>query len=580
MAWLLAHMWAALIGVAVFGLLLGWAIRGMLLVGKMRRAMVERDVTQTELEQAKEEIESLYAAQRGQPVGNPNAREAQAEQTVKIQRLTDDLARAKSELEALKAKASEAVAAGAGAAGAAATGTLAAVGGATDPNPALVWRNRHLESRVRHLESLVSDGASAAPAEQVAQVETAIPAVAASDAETAKADWQQNFLKQRVEALEAELARMKVPAAAPAARQGHGEADEELARLRWRNRFLEGRLAYFEGDSDAEAEAGAAAGADDADAAPLMGASEPEIEESVETAPEPIAEAATEVEPEPMADPTEIGLPAEAVEEEVLAEVDAATPEPEADLDLPDAEAAEEADEEVSLEQAFAGVPPVDDADDSQEAPVEMAADPDAEVDVPAFEIVDRFADDAPSEPVDADEADAVELSGAAVEEDDSEEAVEEDQSEEAGETPVASAEEASRAILAALELNDDESPDVEAVADEDDADMADDAFDEAEEESDAEDMPLQAVGVRPLALDKPVENSPDDLTEIGGIGPKIQELLNEMGIWHYDQIAAWSPENVAWVDQELHFSGRIAREGWVQQAAVLAGDTVEGDAV
>lgn len=579
MAWLLAHMWAALIGVAVFGLLLGWAIRGMLLVGKMRRAMVERDVTQTELEQAKEEIESLYAAQRGQPVGNPNAREAQAEQTVKIQRLTDDLARAKSELEALKAKASEAVAAGAGAAGAAATGTLAAVGGATDPNPALVWRNRHLESRVRHLESLVSDGASAAPAEQVAQVETAIPAVAASDADTAKADWQQNFLKQRVEALEAELARMKVPASAPAARQGHGEADEELARLRWRNRFLEGRLAYFEGDSDAEAEAGAA-GADDADAAPLIGTSEPEIEESVEAAPEPIAEPATEVEPEPMADPTEIGLPAEAVEEEVAAEVDAATPEPEADLDLPDAEAAEEADEEVSLEQAFAGVPPVDDADDRQEAPVEMAADPDAEVDVPAFEIVDRFADDAPSEPVEADEADAVELSGAAVEEDDSDEAVEEDQSEEAGEPPVASAEEASRAILAALELNDDESPEAEAVADEDDADMADDAFDEAEEESDAEDMPPQAVGVRPLALDKPVENSPDDLTEIGGIGPKIQELLNEMGIWHYDQIAAWSPENVAWVDQELHFSGRIAREGWVQQAAVLAGDTVEGDAV
>jgi predicted flap endonuclease-1-like 5' DNA nuclease len=563
-------MWAALIGVAVFGLLLGWAIRGMLLVGKMRRAMVERDVTQTELEQAKEEIESLYAAQRGQPVGNPNAREAQAEQTVKIQRLTDDLARAKSELEALKAKASEAVAAGAGAAGAASTGTLAAVGGATDPNPALVWRNRHLESRVRHLESLVSDGASAAPAEQVAQVETAIPAVAASDAETAKADWQQNFLKQRVEALEAELARMKVPASAPAARQGHGEADEELARLRWRNRFLEGRLAYFEGDSDAEAEAGAA-GADDADAAPLMGTSEPEIEESVEAAPEPIAEPATEVEPEPMADPTEIGLHAEAVEEEVPAEVDAATPEPEADLDLPDAEAAEEADEEVSLEQAFAGVPPVDDADDRQEAPIEMAADPDAEVDVPAFEIVDRFADDAPSEPVEADEADAVELSGAAVEEDDSEEA---------GEPPVASAEEASRAILAALELNDDESPEAEAVADEDDADMADDAFDEAEEESDAEDMPPQAVGVRPLALDKPVENSPDDLTEIGGIGPKIQELLNEMGIWHYDQIAAWSPENVAWVDQELHFSGRIAREGWVQQAAVLAGDTVEGDVV
>ncbi|HCE25580.1 MAG TPA: hypothetical protein DF282_24180, partial [Hyphomonas sp.] len=138
MAWLLAHMWAALAGVAVFGLLLGWSIRGMMLVGKMRRAMVERDVTQTELEQAKEEIESLYAAQRGQPVGNTNAREAQAEQNVKFQRMSDELSRAKSELEALKAKADEALVSGAkaaGAAGAGAVGTLAAVGGATDPNP-------------------------------------------------------------------------------------------------------------------------------------------------------------------------------------------------------------------------------------------------------------------------------------------------------------------------------------------------------------------------------------------------------------------------------------------------------------
>ncbi|HBH44610.1 MAG TPA: hypothetical protein DDY28_09395, partial [Hyphomonas atlantica] len=99
MAWLLAHMWVALAGVAVFGLLLGWSIRGMLLVNKMRKAVVERDVTLTELDQAREEIESLYAAQRGQPIGNFNPREVQAEQNVKLQRLTDELARAKSELE-------------------------------------------------------------------------------------------------------------------------------------------------------------------------------------------------------------------------------------------------------------------------------------------------------------------------------------------------------------------------------------------------------------------------------------------------------------------------------------------------
>ena len=112
MAWLLAHMWVALAGVAVFGLLLGWSIRGMLLVNKMRKAVVERDVTLTELDQAREEIESLYAAQRGQPIGNFNPREVQAEQNVKLQRLTDELARAKSELETLKEKADEAERAG------------------------------------------------------------------------------------------------------------------------------------------------------------------------------------------------------------------------------------------------------------------------------------------------------------------------------------------------------------------------------------------------------------------------------------------------------------------------------------
>ena len=73
----------------------------------------------------------------------------------------------------------------------------------------------------------------------------------ASESDAAKAEWQENFLKQRVEALEDELAKAKAPAPAPSGRKGNGDAEEELARLRWRNRFLEGRLAYFEGDPDA-----------------------------------------------------------------------------------------------------------------------------------------------------------------------------------------------------------------------------------------------------------------------------------------------------------------------------------------
>jgi len=83
-------------------------------------------------------------------------------------------------------------------------------------------------------------------------------------------------------------------------------------------------------------------------------------------------------------------------------------------------------------------------------------------------------------------------------------------------------------------------------------------------------------VPARPLALERPVEGAPDDLTLIGGIGPRIQEVLNSLGIYHFDQIADWSPENIAWIDDYLHFNGRVKREGWVEQAAILVGEGAE----
>jgi len=62
-----------------------------------------------------------------------------------------------------------------------------------------------------------------------------------------------------------------------------------------------------------------------------------------------------------------------------------------------------------------------------------------------------------------------------------------------------------------------------------------------------------------------------DDLKRISGIGPKIEGVLNALGIYRFDQIAAWSRENVEWVDKKLKFKGRIDREGWIEQAAKLA---------
>ena len=62
-----------------------------------------------------------------------------------------------------------------------------------------------------------------------------------------------------------------------------------------------------------------------------------------------------------------------------------------------------------------------------------------------------------------------------------------------------------------------------------------------------------------------------DDLKKISGVGPKLEALLNEMGFWHFDQIAAWTPAEVAWVDARLKFKGRIERDDWIAQAAAFA---------
>jgi predicted flap endonuclease-1-like 5' DNA nuclease len=78
-------------------------------------------------------------------------------------------------------------------------------------------------------------------------------------------------------------------------------------------------------------------------------------------------------------------------------------------------------------------------------------------------------------------------------------------------------------------------------------------------------------VGVAPPALETP-EGEADDLKRIAGIGPGVERTLNQLGIWHYRQIAALNPENVAWLDRRLPVRGRIERQDWVAQAQALTG--------
>jgi predicted flap endonuclease-1-like 5' DNA nuclease len=71
-------------------------------------------------------------------------------------------------------------------------------------------------------------------------------------------------------------------------------------------------------------------------------------------------------------------------------------------------------------------------------------------------------------------------------------------------------------------------------------------------------------------ALLTQADGKADDLTQIKGIGPKLQKTLNDLGVFHLSQIAAWTPDNIAWLDERLTFKGRIHREGWVEQAQTL----------
>lgn len=62
-----------------------------------------------------------------------------------------------------------------------------------------------------------------------------------------------------------------------------------------------------------------------------------------------------------------------------------------------------------------------------------------------------------------------------------------------------------------------------------------------------------------------------DDLKKLSGVGPALEKKLHEAGVTSFAQIAAWSEEDVAAIDEKLSFKGRIEREGWIAQAAELA---------
>ena len=101
-----------------------------------------------------------------------------------------------------------------------------------------------------------------------------------------------------------------------------------------------------------------------------------------------------------------------------------------------------------------------------------------------------------------------------------------------------------------------------------------------AKEIADAErdlhaDLPPAEPGKPRIA---PAVGAPDDLRKIKGVGPKLNAMLTDMGITRYDQIAAFTSEDIAEIDPYLgSFKGRIVRDNWIEQARFLAAGDVSG---
>lgn len=65
------------------------------------------------------------------------------------------------------------------------------------------------------------------------------------------------------------------------------------------------------------------------------------------------------------------------------------------------------------------------------------------------------------------------------------------------------------------------------------------------------------------------IETPPkDDLSLIKGIGPFLEQKLNQLGIYTFDQVSQWDQTDIERVTHDIgYFSGRIEKDDWVGQA-------------
>ena len=93
--------------------------------------------------------------------------------------------------------------------------------------------------------------------------------------------------------------------------------------------------------------------------------------------------------------------------------------------------------------------------------------------------------------------------------------------------------------------------------------------LDVVETSKEVEEETPELVGTKPtLFSEAPSEK--DDLKKITGVGPKLEEAMNKLGIYQFAQVASWTNDEIMWVDDSLSVKGRIERDDWVGQVSEL----------
>ncbi|GAB5458591.1 MAG: hypothetical protein Hens3KO_16210 [Henriciella sp.] len=98
------------------------------------------------------------------------------------------------------------------------------------------------------------------------------------------------------------------------------------------------------------------------------------------------------------------------------------------------------------------------------------------------------------------------------------------------------------------------------------------DRFQRGEKASPSVETPKPKTKKRRVQVSKTpaIPMKPDDLTRIKGIGPKLSKQLNQLGVYSFKQIAAWTKTEASQIDDNLDFKGRVDPQNWASQARKL----------